>query len=119
MKIKKLLKKKNQGEFMKDGEGQPCNEENPTFLAILFDHKIKIIDSISTLINKKIYSEILIALSRLTNLFNNNLLFLLLDLENYEAVNDNRDLRGSSICRQYRKDPFDDEDSILHLSKLR
>ena len=60
----------------------PSYEENSAFLAILLSDKIKIINSISTLVSRKISSEIIITICRITNLVHNNLLLLLLNLVN-------------------------------------
>lgn len=64
----------------------PCNEENSAFGNIPFRHKLKIINSISTLISRKTGSEILKALGWFSKLLHNNLLLLLLNLINYVAI---------------------------------
>nr|GMC61747.1 hypothetical protein Iba_chr02bCG22980 [Ipomoea batatas]GMC63745.1 hypothetical protein Iba_chr02cCG16170 [Ipomoea batatas]GMD24051.1 hypothetical protein Iba_scaffold42413CG0040 [Ipomoea batatas]GME21070.1 hypothetical protein Iba_scaffold26695CG0010 [Ipomoea batatas] len=56
-------------------------------------YKIKVVDSIATLICRKAGSEVLIALCWLTKLFYNHLLLLLFNLENYEAE--------TSFCLQF------------------
>nr|ACU14642.1 unknown [Glycine max] len=60
----------------------PSNEENSALLAILFSDKIKIINSLSTLISRKTGSEFIIAICRVTQLLHNNLLRFLLNLKN-------------------------------------
>jgi len=68
------------------GIRRPCDEKDLALLAVLFSHKIKVVDSISALISGKCSSEVLIAGNGLTNLLNNHLLQLLINLVNYEAV---------------------------------
>ena len=64
----------------------PCNEENPTLLAILVGDEIKVINSIPALIGRKASSEVLITLGGLTKLLHNDLFLLLFNFEYNEAV---------------------------------
>lgn len=73
----------------------PCNENNLALLAVLISHKVKIIDCVSALIGWEASSEILITIRWFTKLLHNNLLLLLFNLENNEAV--------SPFCLQFQK----------------
>lgn len=76
----------------------PCDEENPALWDILFSEIIEVINCISALVGRKASGEVLISFSWLTKLFHNNLLLLLFNLENYEAV--------CSLCFQLHKLQF-------------
>ncbi|RWR81641.1 hypothetical protein CKAN_01033200 [Cinnamomum micranthum f. kanehirae] len=64
----------------------PGNEENFALLAILFSHKVEVIDRISALICWQACSEIIVALGGLPKFLDNHLLKHVIYLENYETI---------------------------------
>jgi len=68
------------------GVGRPCDEKDLALLAVLFGDEIKVVDRVPAFVSGNAGSEIIIAHGGLTNLLNNNLLQLLVDLEDYESM---------------------------------